>query len=51
MSLRGPVLTLTASAEGASLMGGVGRADGQQKCPLFDGIEFDVKLGVGVLIF
>ena len=33
MSLRGPVLTLTASAEGASLMGRVGRMDSDQKCP------------------
>ena len=37
MSLRGPVITPTASAEGASLMGRVGqvgRGDGNQKCPL-----------------
>ena len=34
MSLRGPVLTLTARPEGPSLMGRVGRVDGHQKCPL-----------------
>ena len=32
MSLRGPVLTLTARPEGPSLMG---RTDGHQKCPMF----------------
>ena len=34
MSLRGPVLTLTAGREAPSLMGRMGQTDGNQKCPL-----------------
>ena len=55
MSLRGPVLTLTVEAPCAEFDGtdGTGWTGGTeyQKGPLFDGIEFDVKLGLGVKNF
>ena len=48
MSLRGPVVTSTETKPKAEFDGTGGTE--YQKCPLFDGIEFDVKLGVGVKI-